>query len=92
MGFEILVSQRSDEWFKLRNSVSLTASQFGDALGVGRGLPIHFLQSIITESDDKLSELQKVHITYTLLSVVLLFVFSNILIIVMFCRNIFIMV
>ena len=41
MGFEILVAQRTDEWFELRNSVSLTASQFGDALGVGRGRPVH---------------------------------------------------
>ena len=60
MGFEILVTQRSDEWFELRNSVSLTASQFGDALGVGRGRPAHFLQSIITKSDDKLTEVQQV--------------------------------
>ena len=38
--------QRTEEWFRLRASCVLTASQFGDAVGVGRGRPIHFLQSL----------------------------------------------
>ena len=53
---EISVQQRSAEWFELRQSVSLTASRFGDAIGVGRGKPYHYLTSLLSEdvcaSDD----------------------------------------
>lgn len=44
------VKQRSAEWFKLRKSVPLTASQFADAVGVGKGKPFHFLQSIVEKT------------------------------------------
>ena len=53
---EISVQQRSAEWFELRKSVSLTASRFGDAIGVGRGKPYHYLTSLLSDdvcaSDD----------------------------------------
>ena len=44
---EIAVPQRSQEWFDLRRSVLLTASKFGDAIGVGSGKPFDFLQSLL---------------------------------------------
>jgi YqaJ-like viral recombinase domain len=44
---EILVEQRTTEWQQLRQSVCLTASCFADALGIGRGKPYDFLQSLI---------------------------------------------
>ncbi|XP_033632416.1 uncharacterized protein LOC117294006 [Asterias rubens] len=46
---EVMVSQRSQEWFELRRGLQLTASRFGDALGVGRGRPFDFFQSLISE-------------------------------------------
>ena len=39
--------QRSEEWFELRGCVALTASRFGEALGVGRGRPYDFLRSFV---------------------------------------------
>ena len=47
---EIAVHQRSLEWFELRKSVLLTASNFGDAIGVGVGKAFDFLQSRIYNS------------------------------------------
>ena len=44
---EICVRQRSEEWFELRSCVALTASRFGEALGVGRGRPDDFLRSLV---------------------------------------------
>jgi len=46
---EIDVKQRSAKWFELRQSVLLTASKFGDAVGVGRGKPYHFLASLLCD-------------------------------------------
>lgn len=46
---EIHVQQRSARWFELRQSVLLTASRFGDAIGVGRGKPYDFLASLISD-------------------------------------------
>ena len=46
---EIDVLQGSKEWFELRYSLGLTASKFGDALGVGRGKPYDFLVSIVID-------------------------------------------
>jgi hypothetical protein len=46
---EIDVRQKSDEWFELRNSLGLTASKFGEALGVGRGKPYDFLLSLLVD-------------------------------------------
>lgn len=48
---EIKVVQRTEEWHGLRNRVLLTASAFGDALGLGRGKPYDFLSWLL--SDDK---------------------------------------
>ena len=36
------VPQRSEEWYQLRRELVVTASRFGDAVGVGRGKPYHF--------------------------------------------------
>jgi len=44
---EVLVEQRTVAWHQLRRSVCVTASRFGDAVGVGRGKPYHFLQSLL---------------------------------------------
>lgn len=49
-GIEHLVKQRSAEWFQIRRRCVLGASQFGDAVGAGRGRPIHFLQSLRQQS------------------------------------------
>jgi len=49
---EIPVEQRSEVWYQLRHSVCVTASCFGDAIGVGRGLPYHFLQSLLEPQCD----------------------------------------
>lgn len=51
---EIHVEQRSPEWFQLRQSVSITASNFGEAIGVGRGRPYDYFLSQI--SDDPVYE------------------------------------
>lgn len=48
---EIKVVQRTEEWHVLRNRVILTASAFGDALGLGRGKPYDFMSWLL--SDDK---------------------------------------
>ena len=45
---EVTVDQRSAEWFECRRSVCLTASHFGDAIGVGRGKPYDFLRHLLT--------------------------------------------
>ena len=36
------VEQRSTEWYRLRQELVVTASKFGDAVGVGRGKPYDF--------------------------------------------------
>ncbi|KAL8608832.1 hypothetical protein ACOMHN_034777 [Nucella lapillus] len=50
------VKQRSQEWLKLRRSVTLTASQFGDAVGVGKGKPFHFFQSLVEREEGGMNE------------------------------------
>ncbi|XP_069138500.1 uncharacterized protein [Argopecten irradians] len=45
---EIDVKQRSKEWFQERKNVILTASRFGEALGVGRGRPFDFLSYLLS--------------------------------------------
>ncbi|XP_076466040.1 uncharacterized protein LOC143297525 [Babylonia areolata] len=47
------VKQRSEEWFKLRQTVMLTSSQFADAVGVGKGRPFHFFQSLVQRDDSQ---------------------------------------
>ncbi|XP_022094214.1 uncharacterized protein LOC110981169 isoform X2 [Acanthaster planci] len=54
---ETLVSQRSAEWQELRQRVQLTASKFGDAVGVGQGRPYDFFLSLL--SDDACSQENK---------------------------------
>jgi hypothetical protein len=54
------IRQCSKEWHELRQQVPLTASQFGDAVGVGKGKPFHFFESLVekingTEIDDDTS-------------------------------------
>ncbi|XP_078001216.1 uncharacterized protein LOC144453748 [Glandiceps talaboti] len=51
---EVVVVQRTDEWFELRQCVQITASQFGEALGIGRGKPYDFFKSLL--SDDSSHE------------------------------------
>ncbi|XP_070577349.1 uncharacterized protein [Ptychodera flava] len=46
---EIQVRQRTEEWFELRQCVQLTASKFGEALGVGRGKPYDFFLSLLSD-------------------------------------------
>lgn len=53
---ESKVQQRSKEWFQIRNSVFLTSSKFGDALGVGMGKPYDFFLSLISEDTDEEEE------------------------------------
>ncbi|XP_060062751.1 uncharacterized protein LOC132543285 [Ylistrum balloti] len=54
---EIDVKQRSEEWFQERKKVVLTASRFGEALGVGRGRPFDFLCYLVNpESEDVLED------------------------------------
>lgn len=48
---EIKVKQRSQEWFDKRSSVTLTASRFGDVLGLGRGKPYDFFMSVISDDN-----------------------------------------
>jgi hypothetical protein len=50
---EISVQQRSPEWFDLRKSVQLTASNFGEALGVGRGKPYDFFVYYLAEDEEE---------------------------------------
>lgn len=50
---EIPVQQRTQEWYDLRKSVQLTASNFGEALGVGRGKPFDFLQYYLDEEEEE---------------------------------------
>lgn len=52
---EIRVQQRTPEWIKLRQSVSVTASNFGETLGIGRGLPYHYLESLLENNTQVLS-------------------------------------
>jgi len=49
---EVQVDQRTAAWYQLRRSVCITASRFGDAIGVGRGKPYHFLQSLLEPCED----------------------------------------
>jgi len=59
---EILVDQRTVPWYELRRSVCVTASRFGDAIGVGFGKPYHFLQSLLEPcEDDDLSNIYMQH-------------------------------
>jgi len=44
---EIVVQQRTEEWFELRQCVLITASQFADAAGLGRGKAADFLSSLV---------------------------------------------
>ncbi len=53
---EVEVPQRSEEWLELRSCVPLTASRFGDALGVGKGRPYDFLQALLCLDPDQLDE------------------------------------
>lgn len=53
---EIAITQRSQEWYDLRRSVALTASKFGDAIGVGIGKPFDFLQSLLYTTQDSARE------------------------------------
>ena len=46
---EIKVKQQSEEWHKLRKSIPLTASVFGEAIGVGKGKPGDFLRSLLDD-------------------------------------------
>ncbi|GAB1605136.1 uncharacterized protein LOC115220466 [Argonauta hians] len=48
---EIKVKQRTPEWFEARKKVTLTASKFGEALGVGRGRPYDFFISLVIDHD-----------------------------------------
>ncbi|XP_046350520.2 uncharacterized protein LOC124131345 [Haliotis rufescens] len=63
-GIEHKVQQRSLEWFSLRRNTLITASQFGDVIGVGRGKPFDFFLSLISEDsifeldDNLMSHLQ----------------------------------
>ncbi|KAK3097723.1 hypothetical protein FSP39_012465 [Pinctada imbricata] len=52
------VKQRSKEWFDLRKSVCLTASKFGDALGIGMGRPYDFFISMVTEDAEEDEDLE----------------------------------
>jgi len=45
---EIKVDQNSAEWLELRQTVCLTASHFGDAIGVGVGKPYDFLRHLLS--------------------------------------------
>ena len=63
---EIRVRQRSEEWFELRGCVALTASRFGEVLGVGRGRPYDFLRSLVladqhTDQDSSVSTLGRTY-------------------------------
>jgi len=49
---EVQVEQRTVPWYQLRHCVCVTASRFGDAVGVGRGKPYHFLQSLLEPCKD----------------------------------------
>jgi len=49
---EVQIEQRTVAWYQLRHSVCVTASRFGDAIGVGRGKPYHFLQSLLEPCED----------------------------------------
>ena len=49
---EVNVKQRTEEWFDERKAVLLTASRFGDAMGIGRGKPFDFLNHILTDAKD----------------------------------------
>ncbi len=46
---EVMVSQRSQDWFEHRQPLQLTASRFGEAVGVGRGRPFDFFQSLMSD-------------------------------------------
>ncbi|CAI9733850.1 XP_029646454.1uncharacterized protein LOC115220466 isoform X2 [Octopus vulgaris] len=48
---EVKVKQRTPEWFEARKKVTLTASKFGEALGLGRGKPYDFFVSLIVDSE-----------------------------------------
>jgi len=50
---EVQVDQRTVAWHQLRRSVCITASCFGDAIGIGRGKPYHFLQSLLEPQCDE---------------------------------------
>jgi len=60
---ELLVNQGTVAWHELRCSVCITASRFGDAIGVGRGKPYHFLQSLLEPpcDDDDLGDVHTQH-------------------------------
>ena len=46
---EIKVTQKTPEWMELRQGVQLTASKFGEALGVGKGRPYDFFLSLLSD-------------------------------------------
>jgi len=62
---EIVVDQRSTAWYELRRSLCVTASSFGDAIGVGHGKPYHFLQSLLEPPCDE-EDLGNVHMQHGL--------------------------
>ena len=58
---EVAVAQRSAEWFELRECMSLTASKFGEALGVGRGKPYDYLCSLIYPDSENLNPVESMY-------------------------------
>ena len=50
---EIKVSQQTPEWMVLRQGVQLTASKFGEALGVGKGRPYDFFLSLLSDESNE---------------------------------------
>ena len=58
---EVEVTQRSTEWFELRKSVTLTASCFGDAIGIGRGKPYDFLLSLLNKDTENEQDTENEH-------------------------------
>ncbi|XP_072039472.1 uncharacterized protein [Amphiura filiformis] len=46
---EVTTTQLTPEWFEVRKQVQLTASKFGEALGVGKGRPYDFFLSLLSD-------------------------------------------
>ncbi|ESO94432.1 hypothetical protein LOTGIDRAFT_232288 [Lottia gigantea] len=58
------VEQRSPAWFELKKKVALTASHFGDALGLGKGRSYDFLVSLVSDDDVFKKEINDIHTQY----------------------------
>ncbi|XP_050400851.1 uncharacterized protein LOC126817750 [Patella vulgata] len=58
------VTQRTAEWFELRNQVILTASHFGDALGLGKGKPYDYLVSLLSDDEVYLKDEKDKHLQH----------------------------